>query len=116
MGLGSPLPFAAMMCTLLLLPGLPTPVTFNTAHSHIQCFSMDITVYASAKLDLSPTYCPQVSSMDPGDDMLKLSDIGADFDAKGGQDYLKEEGEEHEEQEMDEAGEVLCCLAVTWVV
>ena len=48
--------------------------------------------------------------------MLRLSDIGADFGAEAGQDYLKGEGDEDEEKEMDEAGESLCHLAVTWVM
>eukprot|EP00891_Asterochloris_glomerata_P009420 jgi/Astpho2/9420/Aster-01681 len=46
------------------------------------------------------------SEADRGNDMLKLSDIGASFDAEGGPDYLKEEGDEDEEQEMDEAERV----------
>ena len=65
---------------------------------------LDTAVPASAGLNLSPT--PQVSTTDPGDDMLKLSDIGADFDVEGGQDYLKEGGDEDEKKEMDEAGEL----------
>ena len=64
---------------------------------------------ASAGQDLSPISCSQVSSAGQGDDMLRLSDIGADFDVGGGQDYLKAEGDEDEEREMDEAGEFLCC-------
>lgn len=112
--LGSTSPCAAMVCPMLLLLGLSMPIASHTTHSQPQCFSMDTATSASAVLDLSPTSFPQVSSeADRGNDMLKLSDIGASFDAEGGPDYLKEEGDEDEEQEMDEAGEVLCYLAVT---
>ena len=77
---------------------------------------MDTAISAPAGLDLGLTPCQQVSTTDPGSEMVKLSDIGADFDVGGGQDYLKGEGDEDEEEEMDEAGEVFCSLAVTRVM